>query len=64
MRKGSFRFAVIALGWSLMLAMTAGPLAEYAAAQTQQVGAAGQTQIPQPQDNSVNWPGADTAQEH
>ncbi len=63
MRKGSFRFAVIAIALSAMLA---GPLAEYAAAQaqpaqmqsSQPVGAAGQTQIPQPADNSVNWPGA------
>ena len=57
MRKGSFRFAVIAIGLAVMLA---GPLAEYAAAQSgQTVGppAAG-TQVPQPTDNSVNWPGA------
>jgi hypothetical protein len=48
---------VIAVALSVMLA---GPLAEYAAAQTgQTVGppAAG-TQVPQPTDNSVNWPGA------
>ena len=58
MRKGNFRFAVIAIALAVMLA---GPLVEYAAAQTQssqQVGAAGQTQVPQPTDNSVNWPGA------
>jgi hypothetical protein len=55
MRKKSFRFAVAALGLSVMLA---GPLAEYAAAQTQPAGAATQTQVPQPQDNNVNWPGA------
>jgi hypothetical protein len=58
MRKGSFRLSVIAIA---MAAMLAGPLVEYASAQTQssqQVGAAGQTQIPQPTDNSVNWPGA------
>ena len=56
MRKGSFRLSVIAIA---MAAMLAGPLVEYAAAQSsQQVGAAGQTQIPQPTDNSVNWPGA------
>jgi len=57
MRKGNLRFAVIAIGLAVMLA---GPLAEYAAAQTgQTVGppAAG-TQVPQPTDNSVNWPGA------
>jgi len=58
MKKGSFRFAVVALGLSVMLAMPAGPLAEYAAAQTQPAGAATQTQVPQPPDNSVNWPGA------
>jgi len=58
MKKGSFRFAVVALGLSVMLAMPAGPLAEYAAAQTQPAGAATPTQVPQPQDNSVNWPGA------
>ena len=55
MRKGSFRFAIATVALSVMLA---GPLAEYAAAQTPPVGAAGQSQIPQPQDNSVNWPGA------
>ena len=55
MRKGSFKFAVAVLGLSAMLA---GPLAEYAAAQTQPAGAATQTQVPQPQDNNVNWPGA------
>jgi hypothetical protein len=57
MSKGNFRFAVIAIGLAVMVA---GPLAEYAAAQTgQTVGppAAG-TQVPQPTDNSVNWPGA------
>jgi hypothetical protein len=57
MRKGNLRFAVIAIGLAGMLA---GPLAEYAAAQSgQTVGppAAG-TQVPQPTDNSVNWPGA------
>ena len=60
MRNGNFRFAVIAIGLAVMLAMPAGPLAEYAAAQSgQTVGppAAG-TQVPQPTDNSVNWPGA------
>ena len=58
MRKGNFRFGVSAIGLAVMLAMAAGPLAEYAAAQTQPVGSAGQSQIPQPPDNSVNWPGA------
>ncbi len=58
MRKGSLRFALIAIGLSVMLAMPAGPLAEYAAAQTQPAGAATPTQVPQPPDNSVNWPGA------
>jgi len=40
--------------------MLAGPLAEYAAAQSaQQVGQpAATTQVPQPADNNVNWPGA------
>jgi len=56
MRKRNFRFAVIALALSVMLA---GPLAEFAAAQSAQpVGAPAATQVPQPQDNSVNWPGA------
>ncbi len=55
MRKKSFRFAVVTVALSMMLA---GPLAEYAAAQTQPAGAATQTQVPQPQDNNVNWPGA------
>jgi hypothetical protein len=57
MRKGNSGFATIALAISLMLA---GPLAEYASAQSSQtVGPpAPGTQIPQPADNSVNWPGA------
>jgi hypothetical protein len=58
MRKGNFRFVVSAIGLAVMLAMAAGPLAEYAAAQTPAVGSAGQSQIPQPPDNNVNWPGA------
>jgi len=58
MRKGNFRFAVIALGFSVMLAMPAGPLAEYAAAQTQPAGAPAPVQVPQPQEGGVNWPGA------
>jgi hypothetical protein len=58
MRKGSFRFGMIAVGLAVMLAMPAGPLAEYAAAQTQPAGAATTTQVPQPTDNNVNWPGA------
>jgi hypothetical protein len=49
---------MIAVALSVMLAMAAGPLAEYAAAQTQPAGATTPTQVPQPQDNSVNWPGA------
>jgi hypothetical protein len=52
MRKGNFRLAAIAIGLAVMLAIPA----EYAAAQT--VGAPQTTQVPQPQDNSVNWPGA------
>lgn len=56
MRKGNFRFAVIAIGLAVMLA---GPLAEYAAAQSAQtVGPPASTQVPQPADNNVNWPGA------
>ena len=59
MRKGNFRFAVIAIGLAVMLAMPAGPLAEYAAAQSAQtVGPPATTQVPQPADNIVNWPGA------
>jgi hypothetical protein len=59
MRNGNFRFAVIAIGLAVMIAMPAGPLAEYAAAQTSQtVGAPATTQVPQPADNNVNWPGA------
>jgi len=43
----------------VMLAMPAGPLAEYAAAQSAQtVGPSAATQVPQPADNNVNWPGA------
>jgi hypothetical protein len=59
MKKGNFRFAVIAIGLAVMLAMPAGPLAEYAAAQSAQtVGPPAATQVPQPADNNVNWPGA------
>ena len=59
MRKGNFRFAVIAIGLAVILAMPTGPLAEYAAAQSaQQVGPPAATQVPQPADNNVNWPGA------
>src|ERR1700720_3898682 len=59
MRKGNFRFAVIAIGLAVILAMPAGPLAEFAAAQSAQtVGPSAATQVPQPADNNVNWPGA------
>jgi hypothetical protein len=59
MKNGNFRFAVIAIALAVILAMPAGPLAEYAAAQsTQQVGPPATTQVPQPADNNVNWPGA------
>jgi hypothetical protein len=53
MRKATFRLAAIAIGLAVMVAMTA----QYAAAQTVGPPAPG-TQIPQPQDNNVNWPGA------
>jgi hypothetical protein len=49
---------VVALGLSVMLAMPAGPLAEYASAQAQPAAAATPVQVPQPPENSVNWPGA------
>ena len=56
MRKANLRFATIALALAVMLAA---PLAEYASAQSQPVGPpAASTQVPQPADNSVNWPGA------
>ncbi len=55
MRKGNFRLAVIAIG---LAAMLAGPMAEYAGAQSQTVGQPSTTQVPQPADNNVNWPGA------
>ncbi len=60
MRKGNFGFAfvVLAIALSMMLATAAGPLAEYAAAQTQPAGAATPTQVPQPDEGGVNWPGA------
>ena len=59
MRKANFRFAVIAIGLAVILAMPAGPLAEFAAAQSAQtVGPPASTQVPQPADNNVNWPGA------
>src|SRR5215469_1856706 len=40
------------------MAIPAGPLVEYAAAQTQPAAGAAQTQVPQPTDNNVNWSGA------
>ena len=57
MKKGSFKFAMVAIGLAVMIA---GPLEEYAAAQSgQTVGPpAAATQVPQPADNNVNWPGA------
>ena len=58
MKKRSSRLITIAVALSLLMAIPAGPLAEYAAAQTQPAAAATQTQVPQPQDNSVNWSGA------
>ena len=58
MKKRSSRLTTIALALSLLMALPAGPLAEYAAAQTQPGAAATQTQVPQPQDNNVNWSGA------
>src|ERR1700722_10865496 len=59
MRKGNFRFGAIAIGLAVILAMPAGPLAENARAQSgQQVGPPASTQVPQPADNNVNWPGA------
>src|SRR5208283_118911 len=58
MRKKTFRFAVVAMGLSVILAMPAGPLAEYAAAQAQPAAAGAPTQVPQPDANAVNWPGA------
>jgi hypothetical protein len=51
MRKGSLTFATLALATAVMLA-------QFAAAQTQPAAGASPTQVPQPQDNSVNWPGA------
>ena len=57
MRKTTFRFAVVALGLAVMLATAAGPLAEYAAAENQPAAAGTPVQVPQPPDNSVNWPG-------
>jgi hypothetical protein len=56
MRKATFRITASAIGLAMMLAMTA----PYAAAQSAQpVGPpVASTQIPQPQDNNVNWPGA------
>jgi hypothetical protein len=58
MRKRSSRLTTIALVLSLLMAIPAGPFAEYAAAQTQPAAAAPQTQVPQPPDNNVNWSGA------
>jgi len=57
MKKGSFKFAMVAIGLAVMIA---GPLEDYAAAQSgQTVGPpAAATQVPQPADNNVNWPGA------
>ena len=58
MRKKTFRFAVVALGLSVILAMPAGPLAQSAAAQAQPATAGAPNQVPQPDANAVNWPGA------
>jgi hypothetical protein len=58
MKNRSLKLATVAIGLAVILAMPAGPLTEYASAQTQPAGAATPTQVPQPQDNSVNWPGA------
>src|SRR5271155_5231211 len=60
MRKTSFRFARVAVTAAALSVMTLAMPAEYAAAQSAPaVGpSAPGTQIPQPQDNNVNWPGA------
>src|SRR5271170_676324 len=60
MRKTGFRFARVAVTAAALSVMMLAMPAEYAAAQSSPaVGpAAPGTQIPQPQDNNVNWPGA------
>src|SRR5215472_1647223 len=58
MKRRSSRLTTIALVLSLLMAIPAGPLVEYAAAQTQPAAGAAQTQVPQPADNNVNWSGA------
>jgi hypothetical protein len=60
MRKTTFRFARVAVTAAALSVMMLAMPAQYAAAQSSPaVGpAAPGTQIPQPQDNNVNWPGA------
>src|SRR5271156_5574712 len=60
MRKTTFRFARVAVTAAALSVMMLAMPAEYAAAQSSPaVGpSAPGTQIPQPQDNNVNWPGA------
>ena len=58
MKKPSSRLITIALALSLLIALPAGPLSGYSAAQTQLAAAAAQTQVPQPADNGVDWSGA------
>ncbi|MGA6971175.1 MAG: hypothetical protein WBY93_06060 [Candidatus Binatus sp.] len=60
MRKTTFRFARVTVTAAALSVMMLAMPAEYAAAQSSPaVGpSAPGTQIPQPQDNNVNWPGA------
>jgi hypothetical protein len=61
MNKGNLRYAGFAAALALMLAMPAGPLSGLAAAQVNSAppaAGATPTQVQQPQDGSVNWPGA------
>ena len=58
MRQGNFRFGLIAIGLAVMLAMRPSALAIRRGPIRAAGWRPGGTQIPQPPDNSVNWPGA------
>lgn len=58
MNRGGSQLTTIALALSLFMAILAGPLTVYSAAQTQPATAAAQTQVSQPADNGVDWSGA------
>ena len=58
MRKGNFRFAVIAIGLAVMLAMPAVRSRNTPRRNRANRGATGDDAGPAAADNNVNWPGA------